>query len=180
MAAALLAAMSIHALFMARRVPPAPVVNRHTLAVLAHDRHDPLHTVFGARVIGYPHGVTTTTSQQELFRFLEDRFACAQACTECARACALRASLVDPDGTQEQELVRRKGIMCAEVCDATCRVLSEQNRLDESGMRIQVEWCHTVCLESAHAFDRHPGAEDGAKACRECAQACTDFLATLN
>jgi hypothetical protein len=180
MAAALLAAMSIHALFMARRVPPAPVVNRHTLAVLAHDRHDPLHTVFGARVTGYPHGVTTTTSQQELFRFLEDRFACAQACTECARACALRASLVDPDGTQEQELVRRKGIMCAEVCDATCRVLSEQNRLDESGMRIQVEWCHTVCLESAHAFDRHPGAEDGAKACRECAQACTDFLATLN
>jgi hypothetical protein len=136
--------------------------------------------VFGARVTGYPHRVTTTTSQKELFRFLEDRFACAQACTECARACALRASLVDPDGTQEQELVRRKGIMCAEVCDATCRVLSEQNRLDESGMRIQVEWCRTVCLESAHAFDRHPGAEDGAKACRECAQACTDFLATLN
>ena len=57
----------------------------------------------------------TTTTQQELFRFLEDRFACAQACTDCARACALRASLVDPDGTEEQELVRRKGIMCAEV-----------------------------------------------------------------
>ena len=154
-------------------------MNRHTF-VGAQDRHNPLNTVFGAGVTGYPHRVTTTTSQQELFRFLEDRFACAQACTECARACALRASLVDPDGTEEQELLRRKGIMCAEVCDATCRVLSEQNRLDEAGMRIQVEWCRTVCLESAHVFDRHPGAEDGAKACRECAQACTDFLATLN
>lgn len=128
---------------------------------------------------GNPPGVTTTT-QQELFRFLEDRFACAQACTECARTCALRASMVDADGTQEQEFVRRKGIMCAEVCDTTCRVLSEQNSLDESAIRIQVEWCRTVCLESAHAFDRHPGAEDGAKATRECAQACTDFLATLN
>lgn len=141
-------------------------------------------TVSGGRVFdgegcGYPNRVTTTTTQQELFQFLEDRFACAQACTECARACALRASLVDPDGTEEQELVRRKGIMCAEVCDATCRVLSEQNRLDEAGIRIQLEWCRTVCLEAAHAFDRLAGAEDGAKACRECAQACTDFLATL-
>lgn len=135
---------------------------------------------FDAICGGYPRGVTATTSQQELFRFLEDRFACAQACTECARACAVRASLVDPDGTEQQELVRRKGIMCAEVCDATCRVLSEQNRLDESGIRVQLEWCRTVCLECAHAFDDQPGAEDAAKACRECAQACTDFIATLN
>jgi hypothetical protein len=137
-------------------------------------------TVFGGADRGYPNRVTSTTTQQELFQFLEDRFACAQACTECARACALRASLVDPDGTEEQELVRRKGIMCAEVCDATCRVLSEQNRMDEAGIRIQVEWCRTVCLEAAHAFDRLADTEDGAKACRECAQACTDFLATLN
>ena len=134
---------------------------------------------FDAIGTGYPSVVTSTTSQQDLFRFLEDRFACAQACTECARACALRASLMDPDGTEEQELVRRKGIMCAEVCDATCRVLSEENRLDEDGIRVQLEWCRTVCLECAHVFDRHPGAEDSAKACRECAQACTDFMATL-
>lgn len=127
---------------------------------------------------GYPRRVTTT-SQQELFRFLEDRFACAQACTECARACAVRASLVEPDGTEKQELVRRKAIMCAEVCDATCRVLSEQNQVDEGAIRAQVEWCRQVCLEGAHVLDGHPGAQDTAKACRECAQACTDFLDTL-
>ncbi|MFF4586373.1 ferredoxin [Streptomyces sp. NPDC001388] len=122
--------------------------------------------------------MTSTTSQQDLFRFLEDRFACAQECTECARACALRASLVDPDGTEQQELVRRKGIMCAEVCDATCRVLSEDNRMDEAGIRVQLEWCRTVCLESAHVFDK-AGAEETAEACRACARACTDFMATL-
>ncbi|WP_193514161.1 ferredoxin [Streptomyces griseoloalbus] len=122
----------------------------------------------------------TTTSQQELFRFLEDRFACAQACTECARACAMRASLVDPDGAEKQELVRRKGILCAEVCDATCRVLSEQNQVDEATIRIQVEWCRQVCLESAQTFDEHSGAEQAAQACRACARACTEFLATLN
>ncbi|MFD7137873.1 ferredoxin [Streptomyces sp. NPDC059894] len=124
--------------------------------------------------------MTSTTSQQELFRFLEDRFACAQACTECARACAQRASLVDPDGTELQDLIRRKGIMCAEVCDATCRMLSEDNRTDESGIRVQLEWCRTVCLECAHVFDRQPGAERSAAACRACAQACTDFMATLS
>ncbi|MDX2676418.1 MULTISPECIES: ferredoxin [Streptomyces] len=123
--------------------------------------------------------MTSTTSQQELFRFLEDRFACAQACTECARACALRASLVDPDGTEQQELVRRKGIMCAEVCDATCRVLSEDSSMDEAGIRAQLEWCRTVCLECAHVFDKHPGTEESAAACRACAETCTDFIATL-
>jgi hypothetical protein len=136
--------------------------------------------VFGRIASGYPPDVTSmTTSQQELIRFLEDRFACAQACTECARACALRASLADPDGPEGQEQMRRKGIMCAEVCDATCRVLSEEAGLDEAGIRLQVEWCRTVALECARVFDDSPGAEDGAKSCRECAQACTDFLATL-
>ena len=65
------------------------------------------------------------------------------------------------------------------MCDATCRVLSEENRQDEAGIRVQLEWCRTVCLECAHVFDGQPGAEDSAKACRECAQACTDFIATL-
>ncbi|WP_030419175.1 MULTISPECIES: four-helix bundle copper-binding protein [unclassified Streptomyces] len=120
-----------------------------------------------------------TTSQQDLFRFLEDRFACAQACGECARTSALRASLVDPDGTESRDHARRQGITCAEVCDATCRVLSDQNQVDEDVIRAQLEWCRGVCLESAHVFDAHPGAEDSARACRDCARACGAFLATL-
>jgi hypothetical protein len=122
----------------------------------------------------------TTTSQQEVYRFLEDRFACAQTCTECARACALGASLAEPDGTHDQELLRRKGIACAEVCDATCRVLSEQGGRDEAGIRDQVEWCRAVCLECAHVFDGDSGGEEAARACRACARACTDFIETLN
>ncbi|MEU1597630.1 ferredoxin [Streptomyces sp. NPDC005708] len=122
----------------------------------------------------------TTTSQQEVYRFLEDRFACAQTCTECARASALRASLAEPDGTHDQELLRRKGVMCAEVCDATCRVLSQHGgHEEEDGIRSQVEWCRSVCLDCAHVFDADPGGEAAARACRACARACTDFLATL-
>lgn len=165
---------------MARGYPRTPARTRPAAPRDAHPvvvRLPP--PAFDRRGGGYPRGVTTT-SQKELFRFLEDRFACAQACTECARACATRAGLVDPDGTENQERVRRKGIMCAEVCDATCRMLSEQNQVDEATLRIQVEWCRQVCLESAHAFDGHPGAEETAAACRACARACTEFLVTLD
>ncbi|MFC9926451.1 ferredoxin [Streptomyces sp. NPDC127190] len=123
--------------------------------------------------------MTPTASQAQLYRFLEDRFTCAQACTECARACAVRASLVDPDGTERRERVRRLGIMCAEVCDATCRALCEENRQDEESIRVRLEWCRSVCLECAHAFDAQSGAESAAASCRACAAACTDFLETL-
>ncbi|BCL32741.1 ferredoxin [Streptomyces aurantiacus] len=95
----------------------------------------------------------SVTELQELVRFLEDRFACAQACTECARACALRASLADLDGPADQQLIRRKGILCAEVCDTTCRLLAEQVTESEDVMRTQVEWCRAVCLETADVFD---------------------------
>lgn len=127
---------------------------------------------------GYPHGVTSPTSQQ-LYRFLEDRFACAQACTECARACAVRASLVDPDGTERHERVRRLGIMCAEVCDATCHVLCEESQQNEDEIRVRLEWCRSVCLECARAFDEQPGAESAAATCRSCADACSEFLRSL-
>ncbi|MEU9190164.1 four-helix bundle copper-binding protein [Streptomyces sp. NPDC048484] len=122
----------------------------------------------------------SVTELQKLVRFLEDRFACAQACTECARVCALRASLADLDGPEDQQLIRRKGILCAEVCDATCRLLAEQVTQSEDAMRVQVEWCRTVCLETAHVFDRSPGSEEGAQACRDCAKACSEFLDLLS
>ncbi|MFE9609802.1 ferredoxin [Streptomyces sp. NPDC006012] len=124
--------------------------------------------------------MTQRTSEQELYRFLEDRFACAQACTECARACALRVSLLDPDGSDGPERARRQGILCAEVCDTTCRMLSEQDCQDESGVRVQLEWCRAVCADSALAFGGRPGAQSTAEACRVCARACADFVALLD
>ncbi|MFF8990243.1 ferredoxin [Streptomyces sp. NPDC014983] len=123
--------------------------------------------------------MTRQASPQQLYRFLEDRFACAQACTECARACSVRVSLVDPGGPERQERVRRLGIMCAEVCDATCRMLCEEGRQDEEGLRGRVDWCRRVCLECARAFEGYTGAESAAAACRACADACADFLEAL-
>ncbi|MFF8730933.1 ferredoxin [Streptomyces sp. NPDC015171] len=123
--------------------------------------------------------MTSSTSQDQLYRFLEDRFSCALACTECARACAVRASLIDPGGAECQERARRLGLMCAEACDATRRVLSEEDAQIESGVRVRVAWCRSVCLECAAAFDEDPDAESVAALCRACAEACGDFLQLL-
>ncbi|MGY0489691.1 ferredoxin [Streptomyces sp. WG-D5] len=149
----------------------------------------------------------TEPPKDDLVRFLEDRFACAQSCTECARACALLVSSTDmgpvaqqvhgparavppegsaqPDGPQGDDKadapqdLRRALLLSVEVCDATCRLLSEEAHQDEYGLRLQVEWCRAVTLEAAHACDRARDAADCAELCRACARACTDFLATL-
>ncbi|MFJ9038761.1 ferredoxin [Streptomyces sp. NPDC102406] len=140
----------------------------------------------------------TDPPKDALVRFLEARFACAQACTECARAGAVRVSALEPgpvapplhgpvrrapavDTERESTRhgLRRSLLLCVEVCDATCRLLSEDGIQDEYGLRLQVEWCRAVALECAHACDAVPEAADCAERCRACARACTDFLAIL-
>ncbi|MFI6345743.1 ferredoxin [Streptomyces sp. NPDC050560] len=127
--------------------------------------------------------MTFTTRQAEdrtdLVRFLEEGFACAQACADCARVCAGRVSFAAPGAGGAGQELRRQAVLCTEVCDATCALLSEQTHQDEYALRVQVEWCRAMCLECAHVCDRCPGAEDCAAACRACARACTDFLAVL-
>ncbi|MEU9454099.1 ferredoxin [Streptomyces sp. NPDC048277] len=119
-------------------------------------------------------------SQKELYGFLEDRFECAQACAQCARACALRAGTLEPDGGAGYEQVRRLGVACGEVCEATCRALTEGNGQDVDALRMQLEWCRAVCLDCARVFGACPGAEKAADACRACGAVCGRFLTALD
>ncbi|MFF2503628.1 hypothetical protein ACFVTY_09695 [Streptomyces sp. NPDC058067] len=169
-------------------------------------------------------GADAPPGQAALVRFLEDRFACALACVECARACALRVSFVELEpatvqggpgvtSSLEEQLrprrgaeLRRRALLCVEVCDATCRLLSEEAWRDEYTIRLQVEWCRAVALECARACDRttesdaeseagpdvewaaewrseselRSESESCGEACRACARACSDFLTTLS
>ncbi len=130
-----------------------------------------------------PTAVTTSTAttpapekelgHQDLVRYLEDRFACAQACDECVRECAKRR------GPAESGAGPRLNSACADVCDATARVLADQSDQDEQRVRLQVEWCRAICLRCAFLCDLRPASADCAEACRRCAQACDAFLATM-
>ncbi|WP_070321305.1 four-helix bundle copper-binding protein [Streptomyces alboniger] len=110
-------------------------------------------------------------SHQDLVRYLEDRFACAQACDDCVRACTRRQGPAEPGDALNTT--------CADVCDATSRLLAEQPDQDEQRIRMQVEWCRDVCLQCAALCDLRPASAGCAQACRDCAKACDDFLTTL-
>lgn len=112
-------------------------------------------------------------SHEELVRYLEDRFACAQACDACVRACLGRR------GPAEWGDEPRLNTACADVCEATSRVLAEQSDQDEERVRTQVEWCRAICLQCAALSDLRPGSAPCAEACRRCAKACDDFLTAL-
>ncbi|MEV5981442.1 ferredoxin [Streptomyces sp. NPDC052114] len=110
---------------------------------------------------------------QDLVRYLEDRFACAQACDDCVRECAKR------QGPAESGAGPRLNSACADVCDATARVLADQGDQDEERVRMQVEWCRAICLRCACLCDLRAASAGCAEACRRCAKACDDFLATM-
>ncbi|MEU4796562.1 ferredoxin [Streptomyces sp. NPDC023327] len=113
---------------------------------------------------------------RDLVRYLEDRFACVEACEDCVRACARRQG---PAGSGD---AARLHLACADVCDATSRLLGEQTDQadrDERQVRAQVEWCRDVCLQCAALCDPGPASDTCAQACRRCARACEDFLAAL-
>ncbi|ATL32673.1 ferredoxin [Streptomyces formicae] len=122
---------------------------------------------------GAPTDVPREARHEDLVRYLEDRFACVQACDDCVRVCAVRQGPADPGATP------RLNSACADVCDATSRVLAEQSDQDEERVRMQVEWCRAICLQCASLCDLGSAADGCAQACRRCAKACADFLTTL-
>ena len=91
-------------------------------------------------------------------------FDCEQACVACADACLgeqdlamlVRCIRLDPD--------------CADVCDATGRIVSRQTAFDPQIVRAQVQACATACGVCAE--------HDSQSTCAECTRPhiCTGIL----
>lgn len=110
---------------------------------------------------------------------IEALTACAQTCTSCADACL---------GEREHlnELVRciRLTLDCADVCDATARVLTRQTETERTVVRSLLDACAEICRVCGEECERH--AEMGmehcricAEACRRCEQACREAINTI-
>ncbi|GAA2133337.1 hypothetical protein [Streptomyces synnematoformans] len=119
---------------------------------------------------------TGELGREALVRYLEDGFACAQACAECATAC------LQPAGPAEPNAAQRLDLRCADVCEHTSRMLTQHGRYDVPGLRAQVELCAATCAACAEDYERlaaSPRAAERAEACRRCEQACRGFLGSL-
>jgi hypothetical protein len=116
-------------------------------------------------------------ASEALARCIEQCLACAFACTSCADACLAEE--------QVGELVRciRLDLDCADVCDATGRVLTRQTGSEPQLTRSMLEACAHACRICAEECERHAGHHEHcrvcAEACRRCEQACEDLRSSI-
>ena len=102
---------------------------------------------------------------------------CAQACTGCADD-----DLSEPDVAELVKCVRLN-LDCADVCDATVRVISRQTEYDANLTRSLLEACATACRSCGDECERHAEMHEHcrvcAEVCRRCEQACRELLAAM-
>jgi hypothetical protein len=91
-------------------------------------------------------------------------FDCAQTCTACADACLAEA---DP-----KALARciRLDLNCADLCDATGRIISRQTAFEAQMVSAVLLACTMTCRVCGDECQRH--ARHGMKHCRVCTDAC--------
>jgi hypothetical protein len=115
--------------------------------------------------------------RETLAACIEACFECAQSCTSCADAC------LSEDGVADLRKCIRLDLDCADICDATGRVLSRQTEYDAPTSKAQVESCREACRTCAEECERHAEMHEHcricAEACRRCGEACEGLLRAM-
>jgi hypothetical protein len=118
------------------------------------------------------------TPNEALARCIEECFACAITCTSCADACLAEEDV--------QDLVHciRLDLDCADVCEATGRILTRQTSSEPRLTLNMLETCAQACRLCAEECERHAGHHEHcricAEACRRCEQACEDARSSIS
>jgi hypothetical protein len=123
------------------------------------------------------HPKPSSLDRKTLVRCIEECLDCGASCTACADA-----NLSESDSA-ELTRVTRVALDCADVCEATGRVVTRQTAPDLSLTRSLVEACAAACLACAAECDLHAAHHEHcricAEICRRCKQACEDLLAAI-
>ena len=106
---------------------------------------------------------------------------CVEACFECAAVCTACAdSCLSESGVADLIACIRTDLDCADVCDATGRILSRQSSPGWKLIRAQLESCAAACAVCAEECDKHASEHEHcrvcAEACRRCEQSCKKLL----
>ncbi|MDT0306389.1 four-helix bundle copper-binding protein [Streptomyces sp. DSM 44917] len=115
--------------------------------------------------------------REALARCIEACFSCAQTCTACADAC------LSEERIAELRACIRTNADCADICEATGRMLSRHTGYDANLTRAQLEACAMACRSCGDECARHAGMHEHCRVCAEmcrlCEQACNDLLRAL-
>ena len=110
---------------------------------------------------------------------------CIEACIDSAAA---RTSCADADLGESDlpKLVRciRLCLDCADICDATGRIVIRQTESEGSVVRATVEACVTICRACREECERHAEHHEHcricAQSCSRCEQACNELLGSID
>ena len=112
-----------------------------------------------------------------LIRCVETCLVAAHASVACADACIGEA---DPKALARSI---RLSLDCADVCQATWRMLARQREPDIAMVARQLDLCAYACRRAAEECEKHARAhahcETCGEACRWCEKACDALLASL-
>lgn len=109
---------------------------------------------------------------------IESIVECSQACTACADACLSEEMVAD------LRKCVRTNMDCADVCDATARVLSRHTGYDANISRALLEACIAACKACGDECEQHASMHEHCRvcgeACRACETACRELLNTIS
>jgi hypothetical protein len=124
----------------------------------------------------YPRDFNVDT--QLLARTIEQLQSCANTCTQCADSC-----LSEPGLSPELAKCIRLNLDCADVCEATARVLSRQTEYDANVSRALLAACAAICRSCGDECQRHGAHMEHcrvcAESCRSCEVACSEFAGAI-
>lgn len=113
----------------------------------------------------------------KLSELIDSCFECAQACTACADAC------LSEDDPKALARCIQLDLDCADVCDATGRVVSRQTAFEPELARAAIEACARAVKLCGDECEQHAEHHEHCRvcmeACRRCEQACNSLLSAL-
>lgn len=134
-------------------------------------------SVATAMLENYP-GSTIEVRHEILTNCVAACLKCSLACTACSDAC-----LAESDITELVKCIRTD-LDCADMCDATAKVLTRQTAYDLAVIRSTVTACLKAIVACAEECERHAAhhkhCQISAMVCREAERACEDLLVALD
>ena len=123
------------------------------------------------------HPTQTQMDTQSVTRCLEACMECLETCNSCADAC-----IAEQNVSMLKHCIRLNRD-CADICEASARILSRQNetdwRLVHSIMETMSMACRLCAEECEQHAEHHEHCRLCAEVCRECEQVCDQMMQSL-
>jgi hypothetical protein len=114
----------------------------------------------------HPHVQGNTADQ--LLKFIEEAYNCAQTCTSCADACLAEEMVAD------LRQCIRLNLDCADICAATGAMASRRTGSNVEVLRAAVQACAEACRRCGDECESHAQMHEHCRICAETCKRCAD------